>query len=185
MNRWLVLRVAFLSVLILVGCGSSPAGSKSAGTPAIAQTPTATATPLPTATPDRDPFQVNFLQHYQTIPCPATQTPTNLCYTLEDDASASSLGMVSFNGTDILYELQGGTNCGPAERTGALMLAEGDTITIHAMGPYCVPGYAVSFNFTVTGGTGQYRHASGAGTIAVGPAAATTAREFWSGTISS
>ena len=93
--------------------------------------------------------------------------------------------MISFAGTDILYVLPEGTSCGSAERDGALKLADGDTITIHATGRYCVPAYAVQFTFTVTGGTGKYRHAAGGGTIAVGPARNTppTADEFWSGTI--
>ena len=88
-------------------------------------------------------------------------------------------------GTDILYVLAEGTHCGPAERHGALKLAHGDIITIHATGRYCVPGYPVQFTFTVTGGTGEYRHAIGGGTIAVGPArnSPPTATEFWSGTI--
>jgi len=93
--------------------------------------------------------------------------------------------MISFAGTDILYVLSEGTRCGPAERKGALKLADGDTLTIHATGMYCIPGYPVQFTFTVTGGTGTYRHASGGGTIAVGPArnSPPTATEFWSGTI--
>jgi hypothetical protein len=78
-----------------------------------------------------------------------------------------------------------GTHCGLAERHGALKLAQGATITIHAAGRYCVPGYPVQFTFTVTGGTGTYRHAAGGGTISVGPARNNppTATEFWSGTI--
>lgn len=128
---------------------------------------------------------MNFLQHYQVIPCPAEPSQTNLCYTLQDDPSASSLGETSFAGTDILYLLPEGSSCGPAERKGALKLADGDTITIHATGRYCVPAYPVQFTFTVTGGTGRYRHVAGAGTIAVGPARNTppTADEFWSGSI--
>ena len=78
-----------------------------------------------------------------------------------------------------------GTRCGPAERHGALKFADGDTITIHATGMYCVPGYPVQFTFTVTSGTGKYRHAAGEGTIAFGPAGNNPpiANEFWSGTI--
>ena len=155
--------------------------------PRAAQTtlPPATSVPSPTPTPDRDPFQVNFLQHYQLILCPSEPNPTTLCYTLQDDPSASSLGKISFAGIDILYMRTAGTSCGPAERKGALKLADGDTITIHATGTYCVPGYPVQFTFTVTGGTGTYRHAVGGGTIAVGPAKdiPPTATEFWSGTI--
>jgi hypothetical protein len=141
--------------------------------------------PSPAPTTDRDPFQVNFLQHYQVITCPAEPNQTNLCYNLQDDASTSSLGMISFAGTDILYLLAEGTPCGPAERHGALKLAGGDTITIHATGRYCVPGYPVQFTFTVTGGTGKYRHAAGGGTIAVGSARNNPpiANEIWSGTI--
>lgn len=128
---------------------------------------------------------MNFLQHYQLITCPAEPNPTKLCYTLQDDPSASSLGKISFAGTDILYLLPEGSNCGPAERKGALKLTGGDTITIHATGRYCVPTYEVQFTFTATGGTGKYQHAAGGGTIAVGPAKNNppTANEFWSGAI--
>jgi hypothetical protein len=128
---------------------------------------------------------VNFLQHYQVIDCPARPNPTNLCYNLQDDPGDSSSGMISFAGTDILYVLPEGASCGPAERKGALKLADGDTIVIHATGRYCVPEYPVQFTFTVTGGTGKYRHAAGGGTIAVGPARNNppTANEFWSGAI--
>jgi hypothetical protein len=176
-----------LSLCFLAGCGASSATTTSSSTPTAAPTtiPLATSVPSPTPTTDRDPFQVNFLQHYQLIACPTEPNPTNLCYTLQDDPSASSLGMISFAGTDILYELPEGTRCGPAERHGALKLADGGTITIHATGMYCVPGYPVQFTFTVTGGTGKYLHAAGGGTIAVGPARDNppTATEFWSGTI--
>ena len=176
-----------LSLCFLAGCGASPATTTSSSTPtsAPATIPPATSVPSPAPTIDRDPFQVNFLQHYQVIDCPAESNTTNLCYTLQDDPSASSLGKISFAGTDILYELLEGTHCGPAERKGALKLSDGDTIAIHASGMYCVPGYPVQFTFTVTGGTGKYRHAAGGGTIAVGPARNNppTADEFWSGSI--
>jgi hypothetical protein len=176
-----------LSLCFLAGCGASSATTTSASTTTATPTtlPLATSTPSPTPTTDRDPFQVNFLQHYQLIDCPAEQNPTTLCYTLHDDPSASSLGMISFAGTDILYVRPKGSNCGPAERQGALKLADGGTLTIHATGTYCVPGYPVQFTYTVTSGTGTYRHAAGRGTIAVGPARnyPPTATEFWSGTI--
>ena len=176
-----------LSLCFLAGLGASPATTTSSSTPTAAPTtiPPVTTVPSPTPTTDRDPFQVNFLQHYQLIACPAEPNPTNLCYTLHDDPSASSLGMISFAGRDILYVRQEGASCGPAERQGALKLADGGTLPIHATGMYCVPGYPVQFTFTVTGGTGKYRHAAGGGTIAVGPAGNNPpiATEFWSGTI--
>ena len=179
--------LVILSLCFLAGCGASPVTttSRSTSTAAPTATPQATSVPSPTPTPDRDPFQVNFLQHYQVIACPAEPKPTNLCYTLQDDPSASSLGRIWFSGTDILYVLPEGTRCGPAERSGALKLANGGTLTIHATGMYCVPGYPVQFTFTVTGGSGKYQHASGGGTIAVGPARNNppTATEFWSGSI--
>ena len=176
-----------LSLCLLVGCSASPATttSRPTSTTAPATLPAATSVPSPIPTADRDPFQVNFLQHYQIIDCPAEQNPTKLCYTLQDDPSTSPLGTVSFAGTDILYVLPQGASCGPAERHGAFKLVGGDTISIQATGMYCVPGYPVQFIFTVTGGTGKYFHASGGGTIDVGPArnSPPTATEFWSGTI--
>ena len=173
--------------LFLVACGASSATTASTSTPTA--TPTTlllpTSTPSPTPTMDRDPFQVNFLQHYQLIDCPAEPNQPTLCYTLHDDPSASSLGTISFEGTDILYVRPQGSSCGPAERQGAFKLANGETVTIHATGTYCIPGYPVQFTYTVTGGTGMYQHAAGRGTIAVGPASNSppTATEFWSGTI--
>src|SRR5215469_2235719 len=95
---------------------------------------TAFSVPSPTPTADRDPFQVNFLQHCQVIACSAEPNPTNLCYTLHDDPSDSSPGTISFVGTDILYVLAEGTRCGPAERHRTLRLAHGDIMTIHATG---------------------------------------------------
>ena len=176
-----------LSLCFLAACGASSATTSSSSTPTAAPTtlPLATSTPSPTPTTDRDPFQVHFLQHYQLIDCPVEPNPTALCYTLHDDPSASSLGTVSFAGTDILYVRPQGSSCGPAERQGAFKLADADTVTIHATGTYCIPGYPVQFNYTVTDGTGMYRHAAGRGTIAVGPARnyPPTATEFWSGTI--
>jgi hypothetical protein len=176
-----------LGLCFLAGCGASPAATSSRSTPTAAPTALPSTTSVPALTPatDQDPFQVNFLQHYQVISCPAEPHPTNICYTLQDDPSTSSLGLISFAGTDILYVLPVGTHCGPAERHGTLKVADGDTITIHATGRYCVPDYPVQFTFTVTGGTGKYRHATGGGTIAVGPASnkPPTAAEFWSGTI--
>jgi hypothetical protein len=141
--------------------------------------------PTPSPTIDRDPFQVNFLQHYKLIDCPTEPNPTTLCYTLHDDTSTSSIGKISFEGTDILYVRPQGSNCGSAERQGALKLDDADTITIHATGTYCIPGYPVQFTYFVSGGTGKYLHASGTGIIAVGPASNSppTASEFWSGSI--
>ena len=176
-----------LSLCFLAACGASQAVTPSSSTPKAAPTtlPLATSTPSPTPTSDRDPFQVNFLQHYQLIDCPVEPNPTALCYTLHDDPSTSSLGKVSFAGTDILYVRPQGSRCGPAERRGAFKLADGDTVAIRATGTYCLPGYPVQFTYTVTGGTGSYQHAAGKGTIAVGPANnyPPTATEFWSGTI--
>jgi hypothetical protein len=176
-----------LSLCFLTGCGASSVTTTSSSTPKAAPTTIslATSVPSPTPTTDRDPFQVNFLQHYQLIACPAEPNPTHLCYTLQDDPSASSLGRISFAGTDILYVRPKGSSCGPAERQGTLKMTDGDTITIHATGTYCVPGYPVQFTYTVIGGTGTYQHATGRGTIAVGPARnyPPTATEFWSGTI--
>lgn len=187
MKPRLVLILVILSLCFLASCGTSPATTISSSTPTATPTtlPPTTSVPTPTPTTDRDPFQVNFLQHYQLIDCPAEPNPTKLCYNLQDDPSASSLGTISFAGTDILYVLPKGNSCGPAERYGALKLPKGNTLTIHATGMYCIPSYPVEFTFTVTGGTGKYWHATGGGTIAVGPARdhPPTATEFWSGTI--
>lgn len=176
-----------LSLCFLATCGSSQAVTPSSSTPKAASTTLQlpTSTPSPTPTPDRDPFQVHFLQHYQLIDCPVEPNPTALCYTLHDDPSTSSLGKVSFAGTDILYVRPQGSSCGAASRRGAFKLADGDTVTIRATGMYCIPGYPVQFTYTVTGGADRYQHAAGKGTIAVGPASNSppTATEFWSGTI--
>ena len=96
-----------LSLCFLASCGASSATTTSSSTPKAAQTtiPLATSVPSPTPTTDRDPFQVNFLQHYQVIDCPAEPNPTNLCYTLQDDPSTSSLGMH--------YSQPGSTDSGP------------------------------------------------------------------------
>lgn len=176
-----------LSLCFLAACGQSQAVTPSSSTPTAASTTLKlpTATPSPTATLDRDPFQVNFLQHYQVIDCPFEPNPTALCYTLHDDPSTSSLGKISFAGTDILYVRPQSSSCGAASRQGAFKLADGDTVIIRATGTYCIPGYPVQFTYTVTGGTGRYLHAVGKGIIAVGPASNSppTATEFWSGTI--
>ena len=60
-----------LSLCFLASCGASPATTNSSPTPTAFPTtiPLATSVPSPTPTTDRDPFQVNFLQHYQLIPC--------------------------------------------------------------------------------------------------------------------
>ena len=186
MKRRSVSLLVILS-LFLAACGASSATAPRSSTPTVTPTtlPLPTSMPSPTPTPDRDPFQVNFLQHYKLIGCPAEPSPTTLCYTLHDDLSTSSLGKISFAGTDILYVRPQGSSCGSAERQGAFTLADGDTVSIHATGTYCVPGYPVQFSYTVTGGTGAYQHAVGRGTIAVGPASNSppTATEFWSGII--
>jgi len=187
MKERLVSVCVVLSLCFLGACGESQAVTKSSSTPTAAPTTLKlpTSMPSPTPTPDRDPFQVHFLQHYQLIDCPAEPNPIALCYTLHDDPSTSSLGSVSFAGTDILYVRPQGSRCGAASRQGALKLAYRDTVTIHAIGTYCLPGYPVQFNYTVIGGTGRYQHAAGQGSIAVGPASNSppTATEFWSGTI--
>src|SRR5579871_2775628 len=129
MKRLSVPVVVVLSLCLLVGCGASPAStaSRTPPTTASATLPPTPSVPSPTPTTDRDPFQVNFLQHYQIITCLAEQNPTTLCYTLRDDPSASSLGSVSFAGTDILYVRPQGSDCGPAERVGVLKVTAGDT----------------------------------------------------------
>jgi len=86
-----VLVVLVLSLCFLASCGTSPATTTSSSSPTATPTtlPQATLVPSPTPTTDRDSFQVDFLQHYQLITCPAEAGQTNLCYTLQDDPSAS------------------------------------------------------------------------------------------------
>jgi hypothetical protein len=135
-----------LSLCLLAGCSASPATTTSSSTATAAPTTLPLATPVPSLTPttDRDPFQVNLLQQYQVITCPAEPNPPNLCYTLQDDPSASTLGMISFAGTDILYVLPEATRCGVAERHGAMKLADGTPLPFTRRGCIVFPAIRCS-----------------------------------------
>jgi len=150
---------------------------------ATAIPPTATPTIVPTATPDLGVFQVYFSDHYTAAACSGTYPTGTVCVTTTGSGQEAGLGNLSLSRTSI-YAPGGSDSCGPATTQGTLGLATGETITFTGTGTFCRASQVANFSYTITGGTGQYVHATGKGTIYVPlPTSSSSGTEGWAGTL--
>jgi hypothetical protein len=190
--------LAVTALLLLAGalaaCSTAQPASSS---PSTSSTPTAlpgqtgstatpsggTATPAPTATPFAGAFQVVFADQYTAATCSGTHPIGTICVTTSGTGQETGLGTISLSRTSI--DAAGGADsCGPATTQGALTLAAGDIVTFTGTGTFCRATQVADFTYKITGGTRNYLHATGSGTIQVPrPTSSTTGTETWTGTL--
>jgi hypothetical protein len=110
--------------------------------------------------------------------CDLTGTAALLCQVGDGTAGTSPFGALSMHRT---VAGQGGTgDCTTATTTGTLTAANGDVLNVQAdKGQSCKKSGVDSYSFTVTGGTGIFKNATGSGTITHPHGAS----DRWSGSI--
>lgn len=167
---------------VLGGCGSS--------TGAIVSSPslTVTTTLIPTATPNTAPFQIPFQEQDMSFTCPANQSQAFACLIFHGTGHATEIGATTMTRSAIVASDVDSNNCHAIMSTGFLATSKQDHITFTATGKYCGATDTATYTFTITGGVGKYKGASGNGTIRVGPTTSTSENrenrvEIWSGTL--
>lgn len=110
--------------------------------------------------------------------CDLTGTAAARCVVVDGTAGSSPFGPLSMHRTMAIQP--GAADCVAATTSGTLTSAAGDTLTVTAdKGQGCQRSLSSSFSFTVTGGTGIFKGATGSGTIAGRSGSA----DHWSGSI--
>lgn len=201
LSRWKRVRQTGFSVctfFILLGalaaCDSTPARTHTGSTtrtvpveqPSVtANAPGSTPSPTtpPTATPNLGIFQVTFADQYSAVPCSGTSVAGMVCVTTTGSGQENGLGSISLTRTSV-YTPSANGGCDSATTTGTLTLATSDTVAFNGTGTFCPAIEVANFAYTITGGTGQYLHATGTGTIQVPvPSSSSSGTEVWSGTL--
>jgi hypothetical protein len=145
--------------------------------------PTPNPTTPPTATPNLGIFQVTFVDQYSAVACSGTTVVGMVCVTTTGSGQENGLGSISLKRTSV-YTPGANGDCDSATTTGTLTLATSDTVTFKGNGTFCPGNEIANFSYTITGGTGQYLHATGTGTIDVPvPSSSSSGTEVWSGTL--
>jgi hypothetical protein len=123
-------------------------------------------------------LDVTFISEFGRYNCDLTGTAALLCRVGDGTAGTSPFGALSMHRT---VADQGGTgDCTTATTTGTLTAANGDVLNVQAdKGQSCKRSGVDSYTFTVAGGTGIFRNATGSGTI-TDPHGAS---DRWSGSI--
>jgi hypothetical protein len=123
-------------------------------------------------------FDVTFDSGFGPYSCDLTATSAPLCLVGDGTAGASPFGPLSMHR---VVAVQGGTgSCTAATTTAMLTAANGDVLTVKSdKGQACPKSDKDSYTFTVTGGTGIFKGATGSGTIADSHGTS----DRWSGTI--
>ena len=195
-NRYLRPTLAVLLLLagVLSACsvlGSTPSSTTKSSTPTAlpgqatgtAIPATGTATPTPSPTPFSGVFQASFADHYTAAACTGGQPTGTICVTTSGTGQTANLGTTSLSRTSV-YAPGGADSCGSATTQGMLTLATGDTLTFTGTGTFCRATQVASFTYKITGGTGNYLHATGSGAIQVPrPSSSSTGTESWTGTL--
>jgi hypothetical protein len=193
-RAWLVLTLAALGGLLpggLAACtqdSSRPPVAQATSTPTssaptVSVLPTSAATLAPTSTPASHTLSVAFSVHITVVNCSGSRPAGTLCINVTGNGTAGALGAISVSRTAILSP-PGDDSCGPSTTTGKLTTAGGDTVTFNATGQFCRATSTARYTYTVTGGTGRYRHATGTGSMEVPRLTdSTSPRETWSGTL--
>lgn len=173
--------------LLLSACGSetsvgtsTPQSTATPSTPAtvVSHGPTATALP-----PGVAALQGTLSENYATVSCPAGKPSGTICVSASGTGPLSSLGNVAIMRTASL-DPGGADSCGPSTMTGTLTVDGGDTLSFAATGTFCRGTASARYTYTITGGTGAYRSASGKGNITIPrPPSSSTDILTWDGTL--
>jgi hypothetical protein len=97
-------------------------------------------------------------------PCSDDAPPRAQC--LHDDV-AGKLGHLgtSIGSFDVVLDIArfGKGGCGPISRKGSFIVASGDRLDVEASGTFCAKTFVASYEYRITGGSGQFVGASGIG----------------------
>jgi hypothetical protein len=109
-------------------------------------------------------LDVTFTSEFGAYNCDLTGTAALLCQVGDGTVGTSPFGALSMHRT--IADKGGTGDCTTATTTGTLTAANGDVLNVQAdKGQSCKRSGADSYTFTVTGGTGIFRKATGSGTI--------------------
>lgn len=182
-GRW-VPKVVVLSLVaatvLLAACGGSSSTAAQATPQGSARAPTST------STQKSAPFQVTFHEQDAPFTCPPGQTAVFACLTFTGSEQATELGSITLTRQAIVASATTSAGCHTVSSSGHLTAANHDSMTFTAPGISCGASDTASYTYTITGGTGRYRGASGTGTITVQAPTANgveTRTEMWSGTL--
>jgi hypothetical protein len=131
---------------------------------------------------DTHSFSVNFQQQFKSIACPGEAPEGFHCLDVTGKGNTSALGTLTFERI-VLFDLRKfdkqHPTCIPDETSGTLVLPAG-RLDCRAPGSVCLIDGSANYGFIITGGTGAYQGAVGAGRITVPPqTSAGTGRELW------
>lgn len=144
--------------------------------------PTATSTAAPTSTPVSHTLSVTFSVSIDVVDCPTAQPTGTLCINVNGSGTSSVFGALKVSHSAVLSP-PGDDSCGPSTATGKLTAANGDTATFKATGQFCRSNSTARYTYTITGGTGSYKHATGTGSIEVPRLTdSPSPHETWNGT---
>jgi hypothetical protein len=183
-----VLCVVLLLGLVACDETSTPQVVQATSTPTFASPtnatlPTATVTPAPTSTPVSHTLSVVVSVRIDVVDCPSAQPVGTICINVSGSGTSSALGTVSVSHSAVLSP-PGDDSCGPSTATGKLTMASGDTATFKATGQFCRSTSTARYTYTITGGAGRYKHATGTGSMAVPRLTdSPSPRETWSGSL--
>jgi hypothetical protein len=177
-------------LLGLMACdeASVPPVVHATSTPALASPPgatlpTATTTPAATSTPVSHTLSVVLSVRIDVVDCPSAQPVGTICINVSGSGTSSALGAISVSRSAVLSP-PGDDSCGPSTSTGKLTTASGDTATFKATGQFCRSTSTARYTYTITGGTGSYKHATGTGNIEVPRLTdSPSPRETWGGSL--
>lgn len=133
------------------------------------------------AAPSRS-LSVNFEQTFALMSCPGDVPAGFTCLEVTGTAKSTALGRLSFERT-VLFDLRRfdklHPTCIPDETSGTVLLPKG-RLNFRAPGSVCLIDGSASYGVIITGGTGAYRGALGAGQITVPPQSSPgKGRELW------
>ena len=167
---------------VLGGCGSSTGATVSSPSPTVTR-------PFSlTATPNTAPFEITFQEQDTTFNCPANQSQAFACLIFQGTGRATEIGTTTMTRSAIVASNVDNNNCHAIISTGYLATGKQDHITFTATGKYCGVTDTATYTYTITGGSGKFKGASGNGMIRVGPTTSTSGNtenrvETWSGTL--
>jgi hypothetical protein len=151
----LLLLICFL----LSACGGSQHTSASGSTAGAAKLPSPTATSNPSA------FRAVFYEQDTPTACPPGKTAS--CLLFEGNGQSVGYGTVTMTRLEIVSTTLDSRSCQKVVGTGSLSTNRQDRIAFAATGTSCVRADTASLTYHISGGAGEYRGASGSGTIMV------------------
>jgi hypothetical protein len=186
-RRHTTLSVLGVLLVVLVGGLAACASSSSGARQTPSSSPGTAGIGTPTAIPASGPFNLSFATHYALSSCVTVEPAGTLCVTTTGTGhganGATSLPSAQLQQSSV-YLPDDGTTCATATTSGSVQFTQADGFTFTGKGTFCRAVQAATFTYTITGGTGAYAGASGAGMIYVPPPSSQTDdTEVWSGSL--